>query len=100
MAWHGTLGYLGQNACLCKSGLLGCNPQASLSERFDKIVVLPTSWAWEDCLHAYLTLDIAKVSRSNGVAWRLRATTAMHVDDITSELYSFVLPAGWHQQGP
>ncbi len=38
--------------------------QASLSDRFDKIIVLPTSWSWEDCLHAYLTLDVGKAGAS------------------------------------
>lgn len=34
--------------------------QASQSERFDKLVMVSTSWAWEDLVHAYLTLDIGR----------------------------------------
>jgi hypothetical protein len=84
---------------------LWCTPQASLSERFDKIVVLPTSWAWEDCLHAYLTLDIAKVSdtaAAAAVVWAGSAqlstqSAAPGVDDL---VWYNVVPAGWYQQGP
>ncbi|GAX85938.1 hypothetical protein CEUSTIGMA_g13354.t1 [Chlamydomonas eustigma] len=33
--------------------------QASLSERHDKLVVVPTSWAWQDLVFPYIAMDIA-----------------------------------------
>ncbi len=36
----------------------------SLSERKDRLIPLPVSWAWtEDLNHAYVTMDIARSPR-------------------------------------
>ncbi|GAX76927.1 hypothetical protein CEUSTIGMA_g4374.t1 [Chlamydomonas eustigma] len=34
--------------------------QASLSGRPDKLVVLPTSWAWQDMMYPYVAMDFAR----------------------------------------
>ncbi|KAJ9520083.1 hypothetical protein QJQ45_030009 [Haematococcus lacustris] len=63
--------------CLQRTWCLWELWQASLSDRFDKIVMLPTSWSWDSCHHAYLTLDISNRSTCSKERDRLVLVTEM-----------------------